>query len=130
MRMTAKLKRNAKMIGRVWASARQRSSVVLIISEAGILTSIISNVKAIAKTPSQNASSLEFVFSSANLSSGDLFKLCEHVFELLMFPEHIEIRVELDPFTDVLVPRIDRPPEARKSLRNISYNCKRTCAVV
>src|SRR5579863_5108831 len=77
MRMTTKLKRKENTDGAVCPSASQRSFVVLMVVDGGILISMISSVKAIAKTPSQKASSLELVLFSvirvfaSDLASGD-----------------------------------------------------------
>jgi hypothetical protein len=65
--MTAKLKRKENIDGTICFSASQTSLVVSIVTDDGILISIINNVNAIANTPSQKASNRELVFVSAIL---------------------------------------------------------------
>jgi hypothetical protein len=65
--MTAKLKRKENIDGTICFSANQTSLVVSIVTDDGILISIINNVNAIANTPSQKASNHELVFVSAIL---------------------------------------------------------------
>ena len=59
-----KLKTKAAMDGIICFKTSQKSAEVLIMAVEGILISIINKVNAIAKTPSQKASNLEFVFNS------------------------------------------------------------------
>ncbi len=62
--MMIKLKINANIDGIICLSASQRSAVVLIFFVGGILTSMISNVSAMANTPSQKASRREVSLDS------------------------------------------------------------------
>ena len=59
-----KLKIKANMDGAACPNACQKSAVLLISVVEGILISMISNVSAIANTPSQNASSRVLGFGS------------------------------------------------------------------
>jgi hypothetical protein len=60
-----KLKTKASMDGAICFNASQKSAVLLIFSVEGILISMISNVNAMANTPSQKASNRELGFDSA-----------------------------------------------------------------
>jgi len=59
-----KLKIKANTDGAILFNTCQKSAVLLISADDGILISMISNVSAIANTPSQNASSRVLGFGS------------------------------------------------------------------
>ena len=59
-----KLKTKANIDGVICFIASQKSAVLFISIVEGIFMSIINNVNAIANTPSQNASNLEFGFAA------------------------------------------------------------------
>jgi len=63
-----KLKTKANIDGVICFRASQKSAVLLISIDEGIFMSIISNVNAMANTPSQKASNLEFGFAAVILS--------------------------------------------------------------
>ena len=64
MKITMKLKIKAIIDGTTCPNASQKSAVLLISFVEGILISMISNVNAIANTPSQKASNRELGFGS------------------------------------------------------------------
>jgi hypothetical protein len=64
MKIIMKLKTKEIMSGVIFSNSFQKSTVVFISTEGDILTSIINKVRAMAKTPSQKASSREFGFDS------------------------------------------------------------------
>jgi hypothetical protein len=63
-----KLRTKASIEGVICLRASQNSVVEFISTVDGILMSIIKSVSAIANTPSQNASNLEFGFASVILN--------------------------------------------------------------
>jgi hypothetical protein len=65
MKIMMKLVTNAKIEGITCVIASQKSAMLLIVTDDGILISMMSNVRAIAKTPSQKASKRELGFVSA-----------------------------------------------------------------